>query len=400
MPDRAIVDRAGAGGGRRAAPLAPRYRFALDLRRDDGSRLAQVPAEVDWEPALAWARWLSIRRGRRPTLAGASLRPLWHDSLGEPYLRGFSIAPGDGDGDEAPHEFPIRYFGEQALRASLELVAQGKLEKSEPFKYLVLAFPAPDAPREAPSARFVVEEAEPALTLLDSRLASFLAAAEAPGAAAGAPVTEGASGAARSSPAADAPLFVPRSVLDEARALSREAGARETGGVLVGHLRHDAGVPESFVEVTALIAAQHTQAEVDRLTFTAESWAAARGVLALRGRDELMLGWFHSHPVRHWCRECPIEAQRQCRLAHDYFSEHDRALHRAVFPAAWSVALVVNVVGFGEETISMFGWREGRIEPREFHVIGAPSATAAGPRPLPRSSAAAAPAAAGGRHDA
>ena len=69
----------------------------------------------------------------------------------------------------------------------------------------------------------------------------------------------------------------------------------------------------------------------------------------------------------------------RCRLRSGFFSEHDRALHGAVFPRAYSVALVANVLEPGEETFSLFGWRNGRIEERGLHVIAAPEVTAAGP---------------------
>ena len=83
-----------------------------------------------------------------------------------------------------------------------------------------------------------------------------------------------------------------------------------------------------------------------------------------------MLGWWHSHPVREWCKDCTRERQQTCALAAGFLSAHDRALHRHVFPRAYSLALVVNDVACGGPTFSLFGWRDGLLEPRGFLLVG------------------------------
>ena len=109
--------------------------------------------------------------------------------------------------------------------------------------------------------------------------------------------------------------------------------------------------------------------DTDRLTFTERTWTDAQGVLDLRGGDEQWCGWWHRHPVASWCRNCTPEKQRVCRLASDFFSEHDRQVQRAVFSRAHNVALVFNDVAFTDSSFSLFGWREGDIHPRGFHLI-------------------------------
>ena len=56
-------------------------------------------------------------------------------------------------------------------------------------------------------------------------------------------------------------------------------------------------------------------------------------------------------------------------MASGFFSAQDRALHRAVFPRAYAVALVVNQIAEQEQTFSLFGWRQGLIQARGFHVL-------------------------------
>jgi hypothetical protein len=63
-------------------------------------------------------------------------------------------------------------------------------------------------------------------------------------------------------------------------------------------------------------------------------------------------------------------------MSGDFFSAHDHALHRTVFPSAYSIALVANDVATGDVTFSAFGWRDGLLEPRGFHVVATPARVA------------------------
>ena len=164
-------------------------------------------------------------------------------------------------------------------------------------------------------------------------------------------------------------LRVPSTKLSAVIRACQKAEGRETGGILIGHLRRDASGPEAFVEVTAQIHARDAKGTSDRLTFTPEAWTSVASALELRARDEIMVGWWHSHPIHEWCKDCSHESRRTCPMARDFFSAHDRALHRTVFPRAYSVALVVNDTGDGRLTLSAFGWRDGQIQVRGFRRL-------------------------------
>ena len=56
-------------------------------------------------------------------------------------------------------------------------------------------------------------------------------------------------------------------------------------------------------------------------------------------------------------------------VKHGFLSADDRALHRAVFPRAYSLALVVTDAGRGDPTFALFGWREGVLERRGFGAV-------------------------------
>ena len=334
------------------------YKYIVEIYREDGTPVGQAAITPDWEPARESVRFQAIRRARLPLGVGnkeALIEPLWHSSAKEPFLRGFRVSFLQSH-DEVSADFSTAYFHDLAELAGSRFVEKGLLQAGDRFRYLVAAYARDEEPPERNRLSIATEEVAQALRLKKSALDVYQRVAE--------PCGETA--------ADEMPVFIPQHILNEVADLTRQAVERETGGILIGHLRRDESVPEIFAEVTTQLAARHTVSELTKLTFTAETWTECRAALELRRRDEIFLGWWHSHPVREWqCKHCPLERQRVCRLARDYFSEHDRALQRTVFPRAYSVALVANDVAFSEISFSMFGWRAGAIEARGFHILGA-----------------------------
>lgn len=334
------------------------YRYALMLYREGKQSVGQVAITVDWEPAREWAEFHALRRGLliQEDEAGRASRvePVWHAKLGEPYMKGFRVSVESGGEEAASIDFTTAYFKQLAKQASILLIEKGALKKGERFKYLLAAFPQQKRP-DAPKLSFTTEEVTPHLPLIDESLAEAAHEASFQG----------------NADENDMPLFVPERVLMEAKALSKQAGAKETGGILIGHLNRDATLPEIFARVTAQIPARHTEASLTSLTFTSATWTDVRAALELRRKGEIMLGWWHSHPVREWCKGCSPESRKACSMAVDFFSAHDHALHRTIFPRAYSVAMVVNDLAEDDATFSMFGWKRGLLEARGFHLIGA-----------------------------
>ena len=332
------------------------YRYGLLLFRKDDASLGSASVTVDWEPAAESTRFDHARRGE-VELCGegtASIEPLWDRTEGEPYMRGFRVVY-DSDGRKVTSDFPSSYFSEAAAQASTEFVKRGKLEPGDTYLFQAVAFAENGAAKPGAGLELEVVEEKPAIEHAESRLDDYRR---------------------RSSPAGvvdadDMPVFIPQRVLDEAAALTRGAEGRETGGILIGRLHHDAALPEIFAEVSAQILAEHTRGTAAKLTFTAETWSAASAAVRLRHQAEIYLGYWHSHPVREWCRskECTPEKQKTCQLAKDFFSENDRAVMRAAFSRAHSVGLVVNDTAFSDPTFSLFGWRGGKIHPRGYYIL-------------------------------
>ena len=315
------------------------YTYAIDFYRQDGAAICQIAVEPDWMLALEWVHFEGIRSGVLPplmvaNLAGEAYRvdPVWHPTAGQPRVSSFRITvPGNGSGHGAAggvsRQIPTSYLRGTVEQASSALVEQGLLKTGETFRYVVSAFASTAAPPHVPSVDFLVEEIPQRLALTENALEAFRC------------------GAVRSDGErvdGDLPVFIPQVVLDETMELARRAGDVETGGVLVGFLHHDASIPEVFVEITAQIAALHTEAAATKLTFTPDTWAAVRAALALRKRGELMAGWWHYHPDFCRLRNCPLESRLRCTASSAFFSNDDVALHSALFARAYNTALLIS----------------------------------------------------------
>jgi proteasome lid subunit RPN8/RPN11 len=282
------------------------------------------------------------------------LQPIWHPKRGRPFTEGFRVRLRAARRREVASTFTAVYFGDQAQAASTRLMQRELLKPGEAYRFIVAAYPREERGGQAPP-RFEAEDASADPPLRHGVLAERLHGA--------APRGE--------SIADDIPVFIPQAVLQETAELARRAGAVECGGILVGYLHRDSGAGEMYASITAQIPAVHAQGDRTSLKFTHESWDHVKGLLDLRRRNEMMLGWWHSHPVHAWCGACPIESRRRCPLSTGFFSSHDRALHRTVFSRAWGLGLVVNDNGDGAPTHSLFGWRHGLLQPRGYHVVEA-----------------------------
>lgn len=335
--------------------LSCHYRFAIDMYDEDGRSLGAFFVNRDWEPVCEWTRFHFQRRGEVSQGGDgmASVLPLWDRAAGEPYCRGYRVQIVEAGRRAVSADFPNSHFRNITADVAQSLVAEKKLREGERYSYLVVAYPAP--PEEARQGGLQVTNASPALPVREASLRDLKARSKSSGTVDG----------------DDMPVFIAAQVLDEVAAQTHAHEGSETGGILVGTLWRDTGAEEIFLEITAQIPAAYTSASPVKLTFTPQTWAAADGVLRLRNRGELFAGYWHSHPVKTWCRgkSCTLEAQKRCHLAKDFFSADDVAVMRAAFPRAWCIALVANDTAFADLTFSMFGNREGITQPRGYYIL-------------------------------
>lgn len=334
------------------AMFPPPYSFELEFRSlDDGRTIGRRGFEPNWEPACEWTRLVALRRSAGG-LEGAIetvVDVIGHPTSGLPHAAGFRVVLRGPGGVLESCEFGVRYFNSQARAFQTSLIRDGELKAGDLFGFRLLAMPRP-APASSAKPAFSVTEEPPQLITKPASLDILARDAR--------PHDEQNVG--------DLPVFIPQHVLDETAALTVEAGAVETGGILIGHIVRDESVRDLGVVVTAQIPAHHAEREAQKLTFTAATWSAVQAAIALRRSDEAYLGWWHSHPAKYWCSpECPPERRRECPFAQSFLSDDDTNLHANIFPPAHMLALLVTHADAGL-THALFGWHEGVIRRRGF----------------------------------
>lgn len=338
--------------------MSDHYQYALAMERRDRTSLGQFPATMDWTPAHELARFMTLRErnlGALPVRNDVTIEPQWDGTLGEPHVGGVRVIMNDNGNPSTAVTLPLSYFGSAARKVSRELVANKSLKPNEEFNYSVVAFRSPNTDVRENKPTFSIEEAEspPIVTAISARTLFDQATAF---------------GTHHDD---DVPLFIPQSLLDHASELTCSAAADETAGILIGHVGRDPVNQRVFIRATDLIPAKHTLSKTTAVTFTPETWTAAESAIQLRRNQEIMIGWFHSHPAKFWCSpNCGPEARQACPLGRSFFSGEDCSLHRTVFPVAYGVALVVTHVEGGMR-YAVFGWRQGQVVQRGFHVLNA-----------------------------
>jgi hypothetical protein len=103
----------------------------LEMLKQDGSPLGQVPLVCDWEPALECARFGALRRFQLAAIgtdAAAQILPVWDGKRGQPYIGAFEVAltvPGAGD---VVSRVPTTYFKSVAREASAPFVQKERCD--------------------------------------------------------------------------------------------------------------------------------------------------------------------------------------------------------------------------------------------------------------------------------
>jgi proteasome lid subunit RPN8/RPN11 len=134
------------------------------------------------------------------------------------------------------------------------------------------------------------------------------------------------------------PIFIYEDVLEEIIDFSEQVTTREIGGFLIGGLHEDR---RKYVEVRRFVPAIGTESRAASLTFTHESWSAARQEIEQKYPDDHIVGWHHTHPG-----------------FGIFLSGYDLFIHEHYFDQPWQIALVVdpqaNEFGF-------FQWRHEKV---------------------------------------
>lgn len=329
------------------------YRWAIEILRRDGTRVGQRVIEPDLSPLVESAKLEYLRR-HGPEAATdydrpAEIEPVWQKNLGEPYVGALRVAI---SGEVTVPAAETAVFREAAAEVSAEFVKSGEIEGGSKFVYLVTAYAA-ETPKANPenNARFRVATLPSYLRVSNGQWPETLPAL--------CEVDK-----------SDIGIAIPRRLLEEISAITESKRGVETGGALLGHLRWDPGREDLFLDITEQVHARGALGDATRLRFTPECWADIRATMALRQQGESIVGWWHSHPGRDWCQECPRERQEACSMQKGFLSSHDQILQRTAFPRAFMPALVATDTVFNRIDFAMFGWRNGVLERRSYQVTG------------------------------
>jgi proteasome lid subunit RPN8/RPN11 len=103
--------------------------------------------------------------------------------------------------------------------------------------------------------------------------------------------------------------------------------SREHGGILAGQPYFDPVTARYFVDIRAAIPALHSEGTPVHMQFNAEAWDYISGLLEESFPDQIILGWYHSHPG-----------------LGVFMSGVDRDTHQAFYNRPWNLALVVDPV--------------------------------------------------------
>jgi proteasome lid subunit RPN8/RPN11 len=340
------------------------YRFRLEFwkNKERQHRVHELPlTPADFGRAVEAAFFDGLRRGvfldydfrpEEAVLEPRFVRP----GGGSPRAEGFDVVLPTPAGGEHRVGFDRRLFRNLVRRTGSELVAAGKVPKDSILLYQLAAY-LDEA--EAPRGSELVLDLEAEAPEIPIRSASRKALG--PSQAWDGPMPE------------DFPVLIPRHVIDESVDEARRAPDREVGGVLLGHLRRDADTNELYLEVTALVPAEETEATELSVTFTHATWARVREVIGVRGEGEIFVGWMHSHPFR-FCQECPLPVPQECIDKVLFYSSDDEFLMELSYPRPFMVGLLAAVeprleAALGHAPVKLFGWKDGLIEARGFEVI-------------------------------
>ena len=261
----------------------------LGKKNDDERLLArEVVTFSDLLPARDDTWWHGLQAGVLGTdLARLRLRVLPGVNENGPHLRNYVVELRDGDRSYR-RSFSLSSLASVARRAVLHLAELKTIEADDDYHFFLTTLSEDEGPAPPTDNPRATRRLEPPV-FEPSRLADFMQRSQL---LPGSPDTE--------EGASHAPLFVPADVWEQGHAQARRGGTRESAAVWTGRLFRDTESPALFMVLEACIEAEHAAEEPLAVTFSGETWARVRDVLALRRRrlnrpHERILGAVHGH---------------------------------------------------------------------------------------------------------
>ncbi len=336
------------------------YSFRLEFWKNKEGRIHELPlAPGDFARAAEAAFFDGLRKGAFIDYdfraEQAVIEPRFVKAGGgSPRVESFDVVLPTPAGGEHRLTFERGYFHNLVRRTAKELIAAGKVAEDGVLLYQLAAYLDEGGRPQTGGLCIDLESDTPEIPIQPGSRKAL-----------------GPSEAWDGPGPDDFPVLIPRRVVEEAVEEAKQAPEREVGGVLLGHLRRDDG--GLYLEVTALVPAEGTEATELSVTFTHATWARVREVIAVRGEGESFVGWMHSHPFR-FCKECPLPVPKECLDKVLFYSADDEFLMELSFAQPFMVGLLTAVeprlrAALGHLPVKLYGWRNGDIHPRGFEVI-------------------------------
>jgi len=292
------------------------HRYWIELLREPSGELLLQEQLAGIELLAAEARYELVSQGLladEPECLAACTKPLVL-APGFPSLCGIRIEVSHARARDAIFavDFPKEIAALQGLELAAQLAGDGILQEGDSYRVRLVSAPRPPASLS---------------TDLAADIDGSATACEAPFPVSTVPLAEWGIGAVRIA-AVDGrrPVFIARTVVDQAIAEAMQHGHDETGSLLLGvlvedHALRDAGFRTSWaVVVTEQVGVIDQRATATSFTFGPESFHKARQLAALRGRGESVVGSQHSHG---W--NCPACAGRR-EIRNLFFSTEDERM--------------------------------------------------------------------------
>lgn len=341
-------------------PLINKYQFILEICDQEGRVFHRAPVN-DFRRCKEDFRFSAFRSGfwenrsREPDLL---LEPLWLDEGKSPYCEGVMLHLAE-NGSPYAKQYGKPLFKYQAYRAYLELAQNRVQEKDEvqaetELHYRIAAFPIDqNGPNGVGgSDGIIITFADHPLPLVRRSLADFPPPAT--------PFSEG-----------EMPVLMAEHVVEEMIDYVMQRKDREQAGFLVGQLCQDPETGAVFLVCNAQLPARNGKGQsaptesssITHFQFLPEHFCDVQRIIALRRKDEIVLGWYHSHP---WPFVC--EKGEQCHCTSIFFSMADVGVMEAAFPAPYQVAMVIGRGSLENmiPAVQMYGWKDGLMVAREY----------------------------------
>ena len=350
------------------------FRFHIEYLDNDGRVISDDTLTLaDFAHAVRSARFDAYRRGAVAHYDPAAdeeavINPLFQDDSPSPQIRGFEVLVDCGNGAMHPCEFATRYFSPFANRLRAERIRNEVMTAEQELYYRVNAFLDDDSASDDAQRPPIESNAAAKFTINLESTNSIVVASPKPRSSYGPtqawdePLVD------------DLPILIEQHVLEESVEEARADPDREVAGFLLGSLHRDPETQQVFVAVTGLVSASGTtEASSTSVTYTPASFAKLKEVIKLRGSDEMICGWFHSHPFK-LCSECPLPTPPECIAKVLFYSTDDFDLMQTTFEQPFMVGLLAAVEPRIEEAIGhlpvkVYGWRSGEIQSRGFEVM-------------------------------